>query len=141
MDANTLVKEFEKAQDIINDYGAVLQTASTMAYGVPESSLPHAKKEIKKAIKLTVLILSKMEPSAKTTIQQLKSAYTLLANFVPDEDAKLLAKGQDAFNSGDPSQIASEDAQKALKRTVQISEESQALSREFEDYLGAISEK
>lgn len=141
MDANTLVKEFENAQNIINDYGGVLQTASTMAYAVPESLLPHAKAEIKKAIKLTVLILFKIDPSAQTTIEQLKSAYTLLANFVPDEEAKLLAKGQSAFDSGDPSQIASEDTERALARFEQISEESQALSREFEDYLGTIREK
>ena len=117
----------------------VLGTMSSVTYGAPESLLPHAKEEIKKAIELIVLLLSELDPTAQTTIEKLKIAYRELANFIPDEDAKLLAKEQGGFNSGYPSEIASEDAQRALNRFNQMSADSQALSSEFEDYLGALS--
>lgn len=91
MDANTLEKELAKAS-IIDEYTDVLGATSSVTYGAAESLLPHAKEEIKKAIKLIVLLLSELDPTAQTTIEKLKIAYRELASFIPDEDAKLLAK-------------------------------------------------
>ena len=51
MGANTLEKELAKAPSIIDEYTNVLGTTSSATYGATESLLPHAKEEIKKAIK------------------------------------------------------------------------------------------
>lgn len=139
METNDLVKEFEKAQSIINGYGGVLESAFSMPYGAPESLLPFTKDEIKRAIKLAALILTKVEPTAEATVQQLKVCYVQLASFIPDEEASIAAKAQDALDSGDPSRITSAETQQALDRVEQISQESQALSSEFETYMQEIT--
>ncbi len=51
MDANTLEKGLGKALSIIDEYTDVLGATSSVTYGAAESLLPHAKEEIKKAIK------------------------------------------------------------------------------------------
>ena len=78
MDNDDLVKEFEKAQGIINGYGSILEKAFAVPYGAPVSLLPYTKEEIKKAIKIAVLILKKVEPDPQKTIEQLNICYVQL---------------------------------------------------------------
>lgn len=138
MDSDDLVKEFEKAQGIINGYGSILEKAFAMPYGAPASLLPYTKEEIKKAIKMAVLILKKVEPDAQATIEQLKICYVQLANFIADDDAAVAAKAHDALNAGDPSKITPAETQQALEGVEQISEELKVLSQEFEDYVSSL---
>lgn len=139
MDSDDLVKEFEKAQGIINGYGSVLEKAFSMPYGAPTSLLPYPKEEIKKAIKLAVLILKKVEPEAQATIEQLKICYVQLANFISDDEAAIAAKAHDALSSGDSSKITPAETQQALHGVEQISQDLQVLSQEFEDYVGSLN--
>ncbi len=138
MDSEDLVKEFEKAQGIINDYGSILEKAFVMPYGAPASLLPYTKEEIKKAIKMAVLILKKVEPDPQKTIEQLKICYVQLANFIADDDAAVAAKAHDALNAGDPSKLTPAETQQALDGVEQISQELKVLSQEFEDYVSSL---
>jgi hypothetical protein len=138
MNTDDLIREFEKAQAVINDYGKVLEKALAMTYGAPESLLPYSREEIKRAIKLAVLILIKVEPSARDTIEQLRTCYVQLASFIADEEAAVGARAQAALDAGELPQMPAPDAQKALDRAQRIRTESQTLSLEFDHYLGDI---
>ena len=138
MDSDDLVKEFEKAQGIINGYGSILEKALAVPYGAPVSLLPYTKEEIKKAIKMAVLILKKVEPDPQKTIEQLKICYVQLANFIADDAAAVAAKAHDALNAGDPSKITPAETQQALNGVEQISQELKVLSQEFEDYVASL---
>lgn len=88
-----------RAQTIVNLYGAVMErTADLGLVLAPESMLPFSKELIEEAIRL---LLSHLPGSDESTRNALEVGYITLATFVPDEDAKLAADVQAAFNSGD----------------------------------------
>jgi hypothetical protein len=94
-----------EAERIVNEYGGVLERTSSMAYGAPETLLPFDKGVIKQAIRL-VLAFLKTNPKTSgrdiaQTIEHLKIGYASLADFIPDEDARIAAAANAALLSGD----------------------------------------
>ncbi len=53
-----------EAEQIVNEYGAVLEATSSMLYGVPETLLPFDKDIIKQAIRS---VLAFLEPNPNTS--------------------------------------------------------------------------
>ena len=80
------------ATQIVSDYGQVLNTMDPAHYGHPESSLPHAKDTIREAILTSFREFGWTRSDVR---QGLIQGFVYLAQFVPDEDAAVIARGQD----------------------------------------------
>jgi len=89
------------ASTIVEQYVAVLGETAAMVSGVPESKLPCDKEGVQEAI-LHVLTHTSKEAEEYFYLQE---AYTKLATFIPDEEARIAALAEEAVMSMD---VASE---------------------------------
>jgi hypothetical protein len=78
------------ATKVITDYGKVLAQVQPGLHGLPESLLPHSKAQIRNAI---FMLLENLEPEHTALKESLARGYVYLAQFIPDDDAAVLAKG------------------------------------------------
>lgn len=85
-----LDKDISHAEMIIKSYGNVLSKSDISAYGVPLSSLPYPKNEIKQAIQLLLWEFGDKDESIRDGLIQ---GYVLLAQFILDSDVDTLTKG------------------------------------------------
>lgn len=94
-----------EAERIVNEYAAVLGRTSTDVLGVPQSALPYSRDVIKQAIKVILVLLranpEKLRGDPTSYIQSLKIGYASLANFIPDEEARIAREANAALVSGD----------------------------------------
>jgi hypothetical protein len=94
-----------EAERIVNRYAAVLGRSSSDVLGAPESTLPSPKGEIKEAIRIILTLLranpERLRGDPSSYIESLKIGYASLANFVPDEDARIAREANAALLSGD----------------------------------------
>src|SRR5271165_4377607 len=93
-----------EAEHVVNKYGEVLERTSSILYGVPETLLPFDRDVIKHAISV-ILAFLKSNPNASGEdiaqyIEQLKTGYASLAEFVSVEDASIGAAANAALLSG-----------------------------------------
>ena len=77
------------ATKVVRDYGKVLAEVIPGVHGLPESLLPHSKAQIRSAI---FMLLENLEPEHTALKESLARGYVYLAQFVPDNEASLLAK-------------------------------------------------
>ncbi len=98
-DQNNPQAQIRAAQVIVSDLGHALADKADASVGMPESQLPYSKDKIKNALQLLIWELGKEQSSVA---QSLAEAYVLLAQFIPDEDAEILHRGQAALQSNDP---------------------------------------
>jgi hypothetical protein len=120
------------AQKTINDYGRILEETSSITNSVPESLLPYDKEIIKLAIKASIEQLS---PKDIVTRNSLEVGYILLANFVPNYEAQITAKYQEAIVSGNTNHPNWKHGEPALKIMDKISEDMNVLSKEIRSYV------
>lgn len=89
-----------EAQRILNEYRAVVViTADTGAYGgfaAPESLLPYPKETIKTAIKTLMVALIRTRKYTDESRDHLQVGYMMLANFITDDEARIVASGEKA---------------------------------------------
>jgi hypothetical protein len=78
------------ATKVITDYGKVLAKVQPGLHGLPESLLPHSKAQIRNAI---FMLLENLEPEHTALKESLARGYVYLAQFIPDNDAAVLAQG------------------------------------------------
>ena len=78
------------ATKVITDYGKVLAQVQPGLHGLPESLLPHSKAQIRNAI---FMLLENLEPEHTALKESLARGYVYLAQFIPDDDAAVLARG------------------------------------------------
>jgi hypothetical protein len=79
------------ATKVVDDYGKILNGLDAALYGQPLSSLPHAKASIREAI----LTLFEQGDSLPPEIREgLIHGFVYLAQFVPDDEARMIAEGQ-----------------------------------------------
>ena len=136
--------EIDRAvNQIIKEYIQVLKSSARRTFVIPESELPHSKKAIKNAIKVALSSLDNPDE-----MEQLKSAYISLANFVSLEEAEELeaipkelfsflemdenSKREflrDRFKSG-----LLGDYERALRITRKIAEEQKQLRNDIEQF-------
>ncbi len=91
--------ELQEARQVVNDFGRLLAEERERNWGLPLSQLPHDKDRIKDAIQRLILEVGDSEPEL---VNSLAEAYVLLAQFITDEDAEKLARGEVAMQSNDP---------------------------------------
>lgn len=72
------------ATKVVTDYGRVLAQVQPGLHGMPESLLPHSRRQIRDAIRM---LLEHLEPEHTALKESLARGYVYLAQFVPDADA------------------------------------------------------
>ena len=84
-------ENIEQAEVIVSDYGRLLSTIEPSIYGIPLSLLPYEKEIIKAAIQTLLLSIENKNDEINDGLTQ---AYVYLAQFIPDEDAKIAQQGR-----------------------------------------------
>lgn len=100
------------AEQILADYGRILATSQPSGYGMPISLLPYSKDAIKDAIQLVLTTLGQAEPQLHESLIQ---GYVYLAQFIPDEDARIVDKSYYFLKKEHLSGEELEQAQQAAK--------------------------
>jgi hypothetical protein len=145
------LSDCEDVQNVVTEYGNVIEMASKMSYGAPQSLLPRPKTELKQAIVKYVFCLHAQKELDEKTLDVLKAAYIRLATFLDDDDARVAIAAQADFNyaavalqsarnSKDEARIASQIASRltspnceaAVERQKKTGEEMQSLFAEFD---------
>ncbi len=126
-------EQLRQAQAVLNDYGRVLAEAEDPTWGLPASRLPHPKDTIKNAIQ--ILLWEVGDTGGGEVSTSLVEAYVFLAQFIPDEDAEILARGRAALASGDPAHPDLECADRAARIVNEIKLEMEALLAEVRIFL------
>lgn len=88
---------FALATKVVSDYGKVLAQVQPGLHGLPESLLPHTRSRIRDAI---FMLLENLEPEHSALKESLARGYVYLAQFVPDDDARVLAEFSARGGSG-----------------------------------------
>lgn len=100
------------ATKVVSDYGKVLAQVEPGVYGLPESLLPHARESIRLAI---LTLLRELGPEHPEVKEGLRHGYVYLAQFVVDEEAELVSRGQASVNVGS-SDESTEPAMRIINR-------------------------
>ncbi len=100
------------ATKVVAQYGKTLAQLEPGLYGFPESWLPYQKEQIRTAI---IHLLKRIGPENNDIREGLVNGYVYLAQFIPDVEANLVARGQAALSSPMANIDALKDAPKALK--------------------------
>ena len=125
-------ENLQQAQLIVNDYGNVLASLDGSVYGLPESSLPHDKDTIKSAIHL---LLWELEGENSQICESLAQAYIYLAQFIPDEEARIVANGQMFLQSSDFDDEHIDQAEQAARIINRIKLEMEALLDDVKAFM------
>jgi hypothetical protein len=134
--------EIRKAEQLVQEYGRVLERTASMVYGAPQSLLPYSKDEIKQAIRLALLPLEASrrgsgDPELEHMREMLRVGYVELARFIPDEEAKIASMGQSAIDSGDVNHPGWEFFKRTLQILKRISEDQKLLLDELNRFFPA----
>lgn len=89
------------ATRIVSEYGNILNQTDSGLYGHPDSCLPHDKARIREAILTVFEQLGQLRPDIR---HGLIHGFVYLAQFVPDQDAALIAQGQDWLSQNNPAE-------------------------------------
>ncbi|WP_092405786.1 hypothetical protein [Dokdonella immobilis] len=119
------------ATKVVSDYGKVLSQVEPGVYGLPESLLPHTRESIRFAI---LTLLRELGPEHPEVKEGLRQGYVYLAQFVADEDADTVTRGQANFaaSSPDPDQASAEPAMRIINR---IKLDMERALEEMRDFL------
>jgi hypothetical protein len=101
------------ATKVVSDYGKVLSAVEPGVYGLPESLLPHTRESIRFAI---VTLLQQLGPDHPEVKEGLRQGYVYLAQFVADDDAELVSRGQATVASGGVDDASAEPAMRIINR-------------------------
>ena len=101
------------ATRIVSDYGKVLSRVEPGVYGLPESLLPHARETIRMAI---TTLLKQIGPGHPEVKEGLRQGYVYLAQFVADEEADVVARGQASASGGGGVEGSAEPAMRIINR-------------------------
>jgi hypothetical protein len=100
------------ATKVVSDYGKVLSQVEPGVYGLPESLLPHARESIRYAI---LTLLKQLGPEHPEVKEGLRQGYVYLAQFVADDEADLVSRGQ-ASVAGGAHDASAEPAMRIINR-------------------------
>lgn len=119
------------ATKVVSDYGKVLSMVEPGVYGLPESLLPHTRESIRLAI---LTLLKHLGPDHPEVKEGLRQGYVYLAQFVADEEADVVSRGQASVaGSGSGSDDAS--AEPAMRIINRIKLDMERALEEMRNYL------
>ncbi len=101
------------ATKVVSDYGKVLSRVEPGVYGLPESVLPHARETIRYAI---LTLLKQLGPEHTEVKEGLRQGYVYLAQFVADDEADLVARGQASVAAVATDDESTEPAMRIINR-------------------------
>ncbi len=101
------------ATRMVRDYGKVLASLRPEVYGLPESLLPHPKERLRDALRLLLTSVPLDQPELR---EGLLRGYVYLAQFVPDAEAALIARGQALLGGAGGNGNEAEPAMRAINR-------------------------
>ena len=101
------------ATRMVRDYGKVLAGLRPEVYGLPESLLPHPKERLRDALRLLLTSVPLDQPELR---EGLLRGYVYLAQFVPDAEAALIARGQMLLGGMGGDGQEAEPAMRAINR-------------------------
>lgn len=101
------------ATRMVRDYGKVLASLRPEVYGLPESLLPHPKERLRDALRLLLTSVPLDQPELR---EGLLRGYVYLAQFVPDAEAALIARGQALLGGAGGNGNEAEAAMRAINR-------------------------
>jgi hypothetical protein len=125
-------RQIKVAEKIINDYSQVIQLTDTSLYGMPESLLQYSKPQIKQAI---FTALAELHVDEVDLRESLIHGYLHLAQFIPDDQADITHRGQEAILSGDINHPDLGVGDQAVKIINHIKNEMEALKSEVNTYI------
>lgn len=117
-------QKIKSAEAVIKDYGLLLAKIEPSVYGMPVSILPHDKDTIKDAIQL---LLWELGSEAKELRDSLIQGYAFLAQFIPDNEADIVNRGQTALQSKDVAHQDLDNVEQATKIINNIKAEMETL--------------
>ena len=120
------------AERILNDYCQVLDLADVSLYGVPDSLLQYSKTQIKQAIRTALADLQNDEADLR---ESLILSYLHLAQFIPEEQADITRRGQEAILSGDMNHPDMRHGEEAIRIINGIKHEMEELKYEVTNYI------
>ena len=123
-----------QAQQIINEYGRVLEETASTINGVPEKLLPFKKDIIKQAIQWSIPQLSPTDDKMRNLLEV---GYMSLANFVPNHEAQITAKFQEAIESRDANHPNWKYSESAMKINDKITFNTNILLKEIRSYISS----
>lgn len=101
------------ATKVVSDYGKVLAQVEPGVYGLPESLLPHGRDAIRYAI---LTLLRNLGPGHPEVKEGLRHGYVYLAQFVGDDDAATVSRGQASVSAGQADDTSAEPAMRIINR-------------------------
>jgi len=125
-------RQIKVAEKIINDYCQVIQIADVSLYGMPQSLLQYSKPQIKQALFTALADLHIDEVDLR---ESLIHSYLHLAQFIPDEQAEITHRGQQAILSGDINHPDLGLGEQAVKIINGIKSEMETLKIEVNSYI------
>ena len=120
------------AERILNDYCQVLDLADVSLYGVPDSLLQYSKTQIKQAIRTALADLQNDEADLR---ESLILSYLHLAQFIPEEQADITRRGQEAILSGDMNHPDMRHGEEDIRIINGIKHEMEELKYEVTNYI------
>lgn len=120
------------AERILNDYCQVLDLADVSLYGMPDSLLQYSKTQIKQAIRTALADLQNDEADLR---ESLILSYLHLAQFIPEEQADITRRGQEAILSGDMNHPDMQHGEEAIRIINGIKHEMEELKHEVTNYI------
>ncbi len=125
----------EFALQIIERYSQVVDETAQMVSGVPESRLPCDPSFVKEAIKL---ILTET-PEGSNEYHHLRSIYPKLASFIPDKEAEMSAKAEEAMMSMDVSSEGFKHLNEHGEILKRIQNNTYLLTQEIREHLDGMT--
>lgn len=101
------------ATKVVSDYGKVLSMVEPGVYGLPESLLPHTRESIRLAI---LTLLKHLGPDHPEVKEGLRQGYVYLAQFVADEEADVVSRGQASVAGSGTDDASAEPAMRIINR-------------------------
>ncbi len=124
----------EFASQVVERYLAVLDETAQMSGGVSESMLPCSQTSIKEAIKFVLA----QTPEGSDEYHRLRAAYPKLATFLPDAEAEIAAKAEEAVISMDMGPESARILEEHARILIKVRDEGHMLSEELYTYLDSI---
>jgi len=131
LSSNTDAK-LQHAKEVVNTYGHVLGSLGTQTIAHPVSLLSHDIDEIKSSINTLLNTVSGMDNNITHSLAQ---SYVFLGQFVSDEEARIVVRGQAVLESSDMDPDELKYAEQSKKIISKVKTEMEALLVDIQSYL------